>query len=206
MSISEFVDMAFYVNLAERTDKKEMIEQMLTEYDIPFERFNAFKISPGFIGASTSHLEVIKLARERKLKNVLILEDDFEFCVGKEKLYEIIKTFFDNYGNDFDVLMLAYSLRNITGMPSDPNFAEMSEAHGSAGYIINERLYDKIISLYEWSLPLLISTHEHWNYNNDAVWKKLQFPANKWYASVVRLGKQRILINDSGILQDYDGV
>ncbi len=205
MSINEFIDMAIYINLEERVDKKELIEQMLIEYDVAFERLNAFKTSPTFIGCAQSHLEALKLARERKFKNVLILEDDFEFCVSKEQAYEIIKKFFDRYGNDFDVLMLAYTKKTINGMPDDPDFSEMSKTHGAAGYIVNERLYDKLINQFEWALPLLQSTHQHWNYANDVSWHKLQFPENKWYGSVVRIGKQRKILNDHGTITDHDG-
>ncbi len=197
MSINEFIDLAFYINLDNRTDKKEEIETMLKEYDITFERFNAIRANPGMVGAHRSHLEVLKLARDRKLKNVLILEDDFMFVVDKNTLYDITKHFFTKYGNDYDVLMLAFS--RVSGKPveDDPQIFETYHSHNSAGYIVNERMYDKLIELLEWSLPLLIQTHQHWNYLNDAVWKKLQFPANKWYSTAIRVGKQRPGISDA---------
>jgi len=50
--------------------------------------------------------------------------------------------------------------------------------------------YQKIIDLYEWAIPLLDKTGEHWKYANDQVWKKIQ-PTSNWYCLYPRVGKQR---------------
>jgi hypothetical protein len=49
---------------------------------------------------------------------------------------------------------------------------------------------DKLIELYEWAIPLLEQTNEHWRYANDLVWKQFQ-PHDKWYYTTRKLGKQR---------------
>jgi hypothetical protein len=47
-----------------------------------------------------------------------------------------------------------------------------------------------LIELYEYNIPLLEQTQEHWNYANDIVWKQLQ-QQDKWYFINNRIGKQR---------------
>ena len=65
-----------------REDRRVEIESELANYGFTekSERFRAIE-TPGFgiLGCGKSHLEVFKLARERKYKNVLIFEDDVYF-------------------------------------------------------------------------------------------------------------------------------
>ena len=64
--------------------------------------------------------------------------------------------------------------------------------------------YDKMIELYEWTIPLLQETKEHWNYANDQCWKRLQ-PESNWYCLTPRCGRQRAGYSDnSEKFQDYD--
>ena len=66
------------------------------------ERFEAVKASPGGIGCGYSHLAVLKIAKERGYKNVLILEDDFTFLITKEQLELELNRFFTEV-KGFDV-------------------------------------------------------------------------------------------------------
>ena len=84
--MSHFIEHIFYINLEHRTDRRAEIESELDAYGLKYERFNAFYTPPdGFIGCAQSHLAVLKLARERGYKNILIVEDDFKFVVSKEE-------------------------------------------------------------------------------------------------------------------------
>ena len=83
----------FYINLEKRKDRLLQIENELTTYDLPFERFEAIEMKPGIVGCGYSHLAVLKEARERGLPNVLIFEDDFEFIVDKTEFWSQINRF-----------------------------------------------------------------------------------------------------------------
>ena len=66
----------------------------------------------------------------------------------------------------------------------------------ASGYIVNNHYFDKLIELYEYNIPLLEKTGEHWNYANDIVWRKLQ-EKDKWFFINRRIGKQRAGYSDN---------
>ena len=66
-----------YINLEKRSDRREEIENELNDFQLHYERFEAIHDNPGILGCTKSHLRVLKLAKERGWKYVLILEDDF---------------------------------------------------------------------------------------------------------------------------------
>ena len=93
--------------------------------------------------------------------------------------------------------MLSYNI--IKSEPSEkyPFLHKVLEVQTASGYIINEKMYNKLIELYEWAMPLLESTKQHWIYANDQIWKKLQ-PSANWYLFTTRIGKQRPSYSDNG--------
>ena len=82
--MADNIDFIFYINLEKRTDRREQIEMELKKMEITAERFVGIPFEPGIVGCGKSHLEVLKLAKDRKYKNVLILEDDFTFLVDRK--------------------------------------------------------------------------------------------------------------------------
>jgi glycosyl transferase, family 25 len=186
--MSQNIDKTFYINLRKRSDRREQIEKQLNEFNLEYERFEAIE-TPGFgtFGCCQSHLSVLKIAKERGYKNVLIFEDDFEFCVTKEVFEINLVGFFDQYPN-FDVCFLSYNLREYQEIENSfVNKIVFSQT--ASGYIINSHYYDKLINLYEWAAPLLDETKQHWIYSNDIVWRDLQKTDN-WYYFKERIGKQ----------------
>jgi glycosyl transferase family 25 len=93
--MSHNIDKIFYINLEKRKDRREEIEKELDTFGLNYERFEAIE-TPGFgiLGCGISHLSVLKLAKERKYKNILILEDDFTFIVSKEEFEKSLNLFF----------------------------------------------------------------------------------------------------------------
>ena len=73
------VDKIFVINLEHRKDRKEKMEKQLKEQNLSAEFFKAIQNENGTIGCMLSHLEIIKIAKEQGLKNVMILEDDCVF-------------------------------------------------------------------------------------------------------------------------------
>ena len=78
----DFFDEIYCINLERRTDRWKQCQSEFDKIGISDRviKFNAFdnKENPKK-GCYDSHLSVIKLAYERKLKNVLIFEDDVAF-------------------------------------------------------------------------------------------------------------------------------
>ena len=142
------------------------------------------------------------MAKEKGYKNILIFEDDFMFLVSKEKLEEQIDLLFnfnETTGNTckFDVCMLSYNLIKSEEYSTYPFLKKVLEVQTTAGYIINESLYDILIDLYTWTLPFLKTTQQHWIYSLDQIWKLLQ-PISNWYCFDIRIGKQRPSYSDLG--------
>jgi len=200
--MSKYIDRIVYINLEYRKDRKEDIESELQKYDLldKSERFIGFHVpDQGILGCSKSHLEVLKIAKERGYKNILILEDDFEFVVSKEEFERNLSDFFES-GLEYDVCMISFNnLENSDDIVLEcPVVRRVLNSQTASGYIVNSAYLDRLISLYEWSCPLLEETKEHWNYANDQCWKSLQ-PTDKWYHFIERMGKQRSGFSDNSM-------
>lgn len=199
--MSENIERIIYINLDKRKDRLEEINNEIKNFDLEdkTERFPAIYHSSGIVGCGNSHLNVLKLARDRKYKNILILEDDFYFVVSKEEFESNLKLFFDNV-KDYDVCMISYYANRTEEVKEYPFLLKVVEAQTASGYLVNERYYDSLIELYEKAMPLLESTGRHWIYANDQIWKQLQV-VDKWYCFKTRLGKQRAGFSDNS--QNY---
>ena len=66
----------------------------------------------------------------------------------------------------------------------------------ASGYIVNNHYYDKLIEVWENTLPLLEQTHNTFLYANDMSWKIYQ-PHDNWYLFSQRIGKQRDSYSDN---------
>lgn len=198
--MSNKIDHIFYINLQRRDDRRKEIEDELNKMELSYERFNAVERTPGCVGCCYSHLSVLKLAKERGYKNVLIFEDDFTFRVSKEEFEKRLGSFFEIYGDNYDVFMLSYNMRESTDviLPEgnyDFKMKHVRYAQTASGYIVNSKYYDKLIHLYEWAFPMLEKTGQHWIYMNDVVWRCLQ-QSDSWYCMEPRFGIQRESFSD----------
>jgi GR25 family glycosyltransferase involved in LPS biosynthesis len=193
----ERIDHIFYINLDKRGDRRTEIEDELSRMNLTAERFSAIAVDPpmGILGCGKSHLQVYKIAKERGYKNVLILEDDFVFTVDRQTLDENINKLL-NEQPDFDVCFLAYYLERGEQVSDKPFLIRDYHSTTASAYIVNSHYYDILIHLYEWAMPLLESTQEHWNYANDQVWARLQ-NQDKWYCFSTRMGVQRDGFSDN---------
>jgi glycosyl transferase family 25 len=187
--MSKNIDKIIYINLDKRTDRREQIEKELNDYDLLFERFPACFNIEGIVGCTQSHLNVLKLAKQRNYKNILILEDDFTFTVSKDVFEQQLTYFFDS-NIDYDVCMISYYLNSGEPSLEYPFLTKVYEAQTASGYIVNSKYLDKLIDLYENAIPLLIKTQKHWVYGNDQCWKNLQKTDN-WFCFTNRLGIQK---------------
>lgn len=195
--MSNYIDHIFYINLDKRTDRKELFEAEMAKYELTAERFSAIYYPPpkGTVGCGKSHLQILEIAKSRKYKNILILEDDFYFTEPKHIVEDSLHQLFTTKPH-FDVCFVAYNLISGTIDENNPLFTRVTNASTSSGYIVNEHYYDKLIELYKDAMPKLEETMMHWIYANDQIWKTLQEKDN-WYCFTNRLGKQRDGFSDT---------
>jgi glycosyl transferase, family 25 len=184
---------AFYINLDARPDRRVQIEEELRRLNISAERFSAIQRTPGTLGCTQSHLEVLKLARRRGYPAVMIFEDDFEFLVTPDEVQDVLSKLPDEY----DVVMLSYKLQQQE--PYNETFGRVLEVETASGYIVHSRFYDRLIDTLQEGLALFEQhPHAHWLYINDQYWKRLQ-PNSVWLYSLKRIGKQRASYSDLGL-------
>jgi glycosyl transferase family 25 len=186
--VNNYIEHIFYINLDKRTDRKKKFENQASLYNLNVERFQAIQKDMGALGCTLSHLEVLKIARERNYKNVLIFEDDFEFLVDKEDFEKEIKQIFEN-NVDFDVLLISYNLIKYEDSEKYPFLLRSLDVQTTSGYIVNEHYYDKLIDLFEYYAPLLEKTGDQSKYACDIIWKQFQ-TNDKWYCTKTRIGRQ----------------
>ena len=172
------------------------METEMAKLDVNAVRFAAIENDYGPMGCMLSHIAVLKEARDKGLKRVLIFEDDFQSLVSREEFHGTLAA-----TPPCDVLMLSYNL--IKSEPLNDVVCRVLEAQTASGYIVYESMYDRLIACYEYHAPLLDSTREHWIHVNDQCWKPLQLNS-LWLATNVRLGKQRAGFSDNaGCVVDY---
>lgn len=169
----EFIEKLIYINLEDRKDRRETIQEVLKV--IPQEkiiRFNAIKEKNGHIGASKSHIECIKMAIKNNWKNVMIIEDDMSWKKYEDG-YKILEKLISN---PYDAIVLGGIRVHL-----DTKTYKLHECHSMTAYIVSNHYYQTILENFEVGLENLIKTPEkHLNYCIDQYWKKLHKKDN-WF-------------------------
>jgi len=171
MKLFNFIDEAYYINLDSRTDKKEILETHFKELgifdfvkrrsafsppDLGYEQLSNGKYDPVSYSRCClySHVQLIKEAKEKKLANILLFEDDAKFYMkGNYNPLDIIQDAINQLKNipDWELFYLgtdpggALSEFNLV----DKNLIKVVEAIGTHAILINHTIFDKIIKDYE---------------------------------------------------------
>jgi GR25 family glycosyltransferase involved in LPS biosynthesis len=161
--ISEYVDKIFLINLEHRKDRlKESIHELdrvgiVNDMTI----FPAVEHSLGIIGCTLSHYELVKHAKNKGYKNILIFEDDIEFHDDVSIFKNTIQSAFDTIKEKkLDPHMLYLGGNATHTHPGHDNtipYHEQVSDHlyqlggckTTHAYIIFESMYDTIIETYD---------------------------------------------------------
>jgi len=165
----------FYINLKERTDRKDHVENLQTKFSF-FEnvkRFNAIKNKRGDIGCSMSHYKCLKECLQMSEKYYMILEDDF-CLLNHDHFYEFEKEFMKiKESDDWDVIVLTPSgntqIRNYVH-----GFHKIVNNQTTGGYIIKHTFITTLLPYIESSIINLTNNKDSNIYALDQVWKPLQ--------------------------------
>lgn len=159
MTVNEYFDKIYYLNLAKDTDRNESILQEFAKYNITnFERiegtiidtipdrslwrnFNADLLSDKYIlgglGCRATHLKAIKKAKEDGHKKILILEDDIKIMANPNTILKQNKVQLEKKG--WDLLYFAGRI--------EPFYR--SQVVGAYAYGVKSTLFDDIIYMAE---------------------------------------------------------
>lgn len=150
----------FVVNLERRPDRLELIKEEMKYLDWEFEIFNAIDKN-SHVGCSLSHIEIIKLAKERNYESVLIIEDDCKIMPYAKSLLSKIEE--ETSDLEFAIFNLAPTLNrpvNVSEKYSTlidiTNLPEKLEHHrdifATNMIIYHKSIYDDVLKLEEPSL------------------------------------------------------
>ncbi|XGV94897.1 MAG: glycosyltransferase family 25 protein [Leptolyngbya sp. BL-A-14] len=162
MKFTEFFDCAYVINLPSRTDRQQEMVEELEKAGMPFtpgkvELFAAIRpdspgsfTSIGYRGAFLSHLNVLKQAKARGLKNVLVMEDDLELRPDFQQYEETILR--ELLNTDWDLVHFGYCYDQALGTkavnsPILQPFAD--EIIGAQFYAVNGKTLDLLINFFE---------------------------------------------------------
>jgi GR25 family glycosyltransferase involved in LPS biosynthesis len=189
------IDRIFYINMDNRPDRRQTIEEEFTRLDISPDavtRFPACSYNgcPNS-GCLLSHANVLEMAYMMGYQNVLILEDDFIFIEDKDKIHNDISEFFKmaDTGFEWDVIMLTTCAAQICEFTTDIISRVTSSGNGAA-YLVNRNMMMTISTLFKQNVDNLYYTKQHWIYQNDILWKHLM-PKTRWYMFNQYLGYQK---------------
>jgi len=163
----------FYINLLNRTDRKEYVEKQLKSVGLnTFERFNAIRLSNGALGCSMSHLKCLQIAKERKLDHILIVEDDITFTEPNVFNRQMNKCLENN--KEWDVLLLAGN--NVPPYKMvDDTCIQVSHCQTTTGYLVRKNYYDILINnIHEGINNLIREPKNGFEYAIDKHWLILQ--------------------------------
>ena len=133
---------AYCINLDDDIDRYKDISSKYPDIN----RFRGIKRCNGRQGCAMSHTAVIRDAKRRDLKNVLILEDDIQVNVSRGK------PFFDRVFGvlediDWSVLKLGYALEgDSTGHRISPDIIQADNTWGMHAYVVNSKYYDVFLT------------------------------------------------------------
>jgi len=136
------------INLNDRTDRWTDIQNDFSSWNVPIERVEGVKESPGQIGCWKSHQKCLQIAKERGYPWVLILEDD---CLpapdGKERFLELLPSLWekreewDIFNGGAEIYQSSWILRIVQRYP--PLFHV--KAIMTHFILVPQRMYDTIL-------------------------------------------------------------
>lgn len=167
------IDKIYIINLKERQDRwtDSLIE--LKKHNIEnYERFEAIrpdlkkndpiqysknnlkldeKYIIGALGCKFSHIEIIKNAKKKKYKQVLIFEDDFLLCENFIEKYNKIYSDIEKEKINIDIMYLGFSIVRKEPFIDTTinNLKKVKNVHTTHAYIINYNFYDTILEELE---------------------------------------------------------
>jgi len=174
--IFDFFDAAYYINLDDRPDRQEAFERRSEEAGFLAERFSAICPPPISmdkttdprehfkLGCTLSHQGVVRLAKSRGQKNILIFEDDCifveNFSTEFPKYIDELRTL-DNWG----IIYLGgspepdFQYKGLVCEQVTPNlWYNPGVVWGTHAYGMNERLFDLFLEVQAFPTDITLST------------------------------------------------
>lgn len=175
---------AYIINLKHRTDRLGNCKKVYSEWFDKITVFEAIENKTGYLGCRDSHINIIRLAKKKKLPYVFILEDDtylhdFDCNMIIESL--------NCLQNNFHLLYLGGTLHEKLQIFNN-NLYIAKEIFCGHAYFVSSIIYDKILTDYDNGLINVI----------DVYYKDVIQSLNKSYMT------KKLMINQFGGYSDID--
>lgn len=152
----KIADGGFYINLDERTDRKDKVLSQLDRYNIQgVERMPAVVMGE-YAGCGESHKNIVRLAIDRGYESILALEDDFYIMdppsTGRNDYHEswnnAINAFLDQSENiEWDVMFFG-AILHAPLIKISNNVGYIQKAKSAHAFIMKKHVFPDIL---EWS-------------------------------------------------------
>ena len=145
----DYFDEIYVINLDDRKDRLEHAMNEFTKAGIAdrVKRFSAIRDVDGRVGIIKSNLAIIKIAKEKKLKNVLVFEDDVEFIVDDPQI--VLQKSIDQVGNNKWHLFYLGANTHQKLIRFKPNLILLKNAFAVHSMAYSDLMYDDFIRKYE---------------------------------------------------------
>tara|TARA_B100000902_G_C27207201_1_gene862321 strand:+ start:192 stop:815 length:624 start_codon:yes stop_codon:yes gene_type:complete len=180
----------YYINLNNRTDRKQHIEDMKETYSFfkDIERFEAIKDIKGEIGCAKSHLSVLHKLSKKNEPYYLILEDDF--IILNENNFLLFEKAFNEIKNNDSWDIITLTPRGTTEKHYFINdFHKIIDSQTTSGYIIKHRFIHILFHYFKLGLWILMNNGLPIHGSIDQTWKPLQLRSKFLYYDKIFAGQ-----------------
>lgn len=145
MSLSDFFDCVYCINLDERVDRWKDSVEALKQLGLPtVTRFPAIKHENGAIGCRASHVSIIQHAKDSKFNKILVLEDDFRVLPGEDDHIDKALQELDNI--DWEIFYFGATIApGATVTPVTERVAHTNFAYTTHAYALNSNIFDYVL-------------------------------------------------------------
>jgi len=161
---------AYVINLDERTDRWDKIQETFKNLPFNLERISAIKNENGPIGCALSWVKAVEKAKENNLPYVLIIEDDCKPVDKFDSLWPTIKDWLEKNMDKWEIFtggntMYAFTNDTSTIQPLckiDDNIKLYNTIMSTTHFIcINSSAYDKFIDVKQYLTKELFQVELH---------------------------------------------
>jgi glycosyl transferase family 25 len=155
-TLNDYFEKIYCINLAKRSERWESAKKQFLNNNITAIRYEAIdgnqydlvnNLKPGELGCLLSHLNILKECQKNNIENVLITEDDVEFCEDlNEKFFHYQKEL-----PEWDILYLGANHALCNPYESNPpikvskHVYRILHAYSTHAYAVNKSCYQYLI-------------------------------------------------------------
>jgi GR25 family glycosyltransferase involved in LPS biosynthesis len=168
----------YYINLSSRTDRNKHMKIQLQNLGWKGKRVEAVELLDGRVGCTLSHIKCLKMAIEKNLDYIIILEDDIDFLdpsVFLNNFYNCLNSL-----STWDVILIAgNNIRPYTRI--NDSCVKIVNTQTTTGYMVKNHYFPILLeNMKEGLTHLLKNPKLHIKYAIDKYWFLLQEKDN-WY-------------------------